>query len=107
MAQVPEASTRIASYPVVFEGAWYGDKPITRRDNSLATSRSGEVLHSVRLVATSGDHTDAFSVTVQGNDIPDGLVNGVMVRIPGSVSVTKRGERTYVNAWGSSVELLA
>jgi len=107
MAQVPEESQRIASYPVVFEGSWYGSKPITRRDNSPATTKAGEPLHACRLVSSSGEFTDAFSVTVVGKNVPPMLAQGATVRVPGTISVTRKGERVYVNAWGNYVELVS
>lgn len=105
MATAPPKQ-RIGSYPVEFVGAWYGARPVTRRDNSVATTRTGIPLVSVRLVSTGSERADAFSVTMQETSVPKELADGAQVRIPGSVSVTKDGDRVYVNAWGFSVELV-
>lgn len=103
MATAPPTPERIASVPVFFEGSYRGASPVTQRNGAQAVAKDGQPLVAVRLLMGNDEHESLQQITLRRADIPENIPLGEYVRIPGSVSVTKRGERVYVSRWGNAV----
>lgn len=102
---MPEGEARsepIGRVPAFFEGVYQGSTQLKRRDGSLLTDRDGAPLLAVRLLMGEGQYQQVYQVTCPERIIPGDLPTGTMLRVRGSASANKRGDRSYFSVWGDA-----
>lgn len=89
-----------------FEGVYLGAEPILRDGQPVMTRQDQQPLWRVTIRVGEGVRESRLSITVTEktfNSAVGDLVDGVYVRIPGSVSVDQTERGTWVSQWGNLI----